>query len=128
MNKFNKVAASSNGYLKFDELAPGSYPVKYFSIMKKAKHGLGARLLAHLKEGYLILPQRVSEVFAKKDEVTKLNAGRYKFVYIGKEKDKADRINFRLEKNEEPASDTDDSDDSEGEEDTQPPAKKGKTD
>lgn len=127
LSKFNKVAASSNGYIKFDELTPGSYPVKYFSIMKKAKHGVGARLLAHLKDGYLILPQRVSEVFTKKEEVSKLNNGRYKFVFIGKEKDKADRINFRLEKNEDPPTEeSDESDDSEVEGEGNPPAKKSK--
>lgn len=122
LSAFNKAAATSNGYLKFDELAPGSYPVKYFSILKKAKHGNGPRLLVHLKEGYLILPQRVSDVFAKKEEVSKLNSERLKFVFIGKDKSKADRVNFRLEKNEDPetADETDDS------EDDAPPAKKAK--
>lgn len=126
LSTFNKIAASSNGYIKFDELAPGSYAIKYFSILKKAKHGNGPRLLVHLKEGYLILPQRVSEVFAKKDEVNKLNNGRFKFVFLGKDKTKSDRVNFRLEKNEDPVTDvSDDSDDSEENEDA-PPNKKPK--
>lgn len=114
LSKFNKCAGKSNGYIKFDNLTAGSYPVKHFSIMKKSNFG-GKRLLIHLKDGYLILPQRMSEEFATQSEVNKLNKGRYKIVYIGKDKSKRDRVDFRLEKNDEDSSESEEEEDEEEE-------------
>lgn len=95
LSRFND-AASSTSYLKFDELAPGTYPIKRFSIMKKSSFG-GKRLLVHLEEGFLIMPTRISDEFASPSEVLKLNEGSYNFIYIGKDSNRQNRLNFRLE-------------------------------
>lgn len=116
LNLFNKAASKTSGYLKFDDLTPGSYAVKKFSLMKKSSFGGKVKLrMVHLKSGYLILPSRMSEDFANAHSVNKLNKRRYKFVFIGKDKDKKDRVEFKLEKNTEPDTEdefTDDDEDS----------------
>lgn len=102
LDKFNR-AATSGGYLKFDDLEKGDYLIKRFGMIKKSSYG-GKRLTVHLEKGYLILPERMNE-FATQAELDKLNRDSYKFVYLGKQKDeekgeKNARLNFRLEKDE----------------------------
>lgn len=133
LNQFNKAATKSGGYLKFDDLQPGKYTVKRFAVMKKSSFG-GKRVLVYLKDGYLILPSRMTEDFANAHAINKLNKRRYKFVFVGKDKDKKDRVDFRLEKNDDPETEeenTDEDDDdassaSEAEGD-EPEKKKAKT-
>lgn len=110
LEKFNNVASNVSGYIKFDDLEIGSYAIKHFAMLKKSTYG-GKRLIAHIESGYLILPERMNE-FAVATEIDRLNSGRYKLVYLGKEelksktkskektKDKYFKINFRLEIND----------------------------
>lgn len=92
---FNKCAETS-GYIKFDDLPIGSHPVKKFSVLDKSNYG-GKRLRAHLKDGYVIFPERMAAKFANAKEVQKLNMGDYNLVFNGKIKDQSNRLDFRLE-------------------------------
>lgn len=95
MDRFNS-AASTSGYIKFDELVPGTYPVNRFSIMKKSSFG-GSRLLVHLEDGYVIMPARISDEFATPSEVRKLNEGKFNFIYAGKDPARMNRLDLKLE-------------------------------
>lgn len=59
LDKFNR-AATSGGYLKFDDLEKGDYLIKRFGMIKKSSYG-GKRLTVQLEKGYLILPERMNE-------------------------------------------------------------------
>lgn len=99
ISKFNKVAAEQgSSYIRFDDLEVGSHPVEKFSVLDKSNYG-GKRLRAHLKDGYVILPERMSSRFANTKEIRKLNAGRFNLVYNGKIKEQSNRLDFRLELN-----------------------------
>lgn len=89
-------AARTSGYIKFDDLGVGKYPVKRFSIMKKSSFG-GSRLLVHIGDGYVIMPARISDEFATPTEVRKLNEGKHIFSYMGKDASRMNRLDFRLE-------------------------------
>lgn len=105
LDLFNDQATSAGSYIKFDDLAIGSYSIKSFALMKKSTYG-GKRLLVHLESGYLILPERMNK-FAIQAEIDRLNSGSYNFVYLGKQafpqknktKGNHSKINFRLEIN-----------------------------
>lgn len=91
LSKLNKVA-HENSYIAFDDLDPGSYPIKKFSVMKKSQYDGEKRLLVHIKNGYVILPSRM-EQFTEDKEVEKLNKLKLRFIYGGKQ---GNRLDFRF--------------------------------
>lgn len=70
LSKLNKVA-SEKSYIGFDELAPGTYLVKKFAVLKKRQYDGEKRLLVFIKNGYVILPARMGQ-FTDDKEVEKL--------------------------------------------------------
>lgn len=83
-------------YIRFDDLGVGKYYVKEFALCDNL-YGSGKRVMVHLKNGYVILPQRMSKDINTSKAIEKLNKEKYVLVFNGKDEDPPHRVNIDFE-------------------------------
>lgn len=86
-------AASKSNYIRFDDLQRGNYFVRKFSLCDN-KYGDEKRIMVHLKNGYVILPERMMNGCNNEKAIQKLNAEKFVMVFKGKDKKPPNRINI----------------------------------
>lgn len=88
-------AASCNNYVRMEDLNPGRYEIRKFSL-RDSKFG-GKRLVIDINKGYIFLPEKMTEKFNTEKAVAKLNKDRYDLVFRGKDDHAPYRLRFTFE-------------------------------
>lgn len=83
--KLCEIAKRTSEYISFDSLEKKTHRIIKTSTMETSKFDKKQRLCLHLKNGYVILPQRFNEVLKKRAIMKELNSGTLALVYNGKE-------------------------------------------
>lgn len=114
--KANADACTS--YVRMEDLEPGSYAIKKFSL-RESKFG-GKRLVIDLDRGYMYLPEKMVRQVNTEAAIAKLNKERYNLVYYGRDDYALYRLRFTFAINHPSNVECDDEDceDDEGKNDT----------
>lgn len=89
-------AAAFSQYIRFDDLEIGKYRVKKFSLCDNL-YGSGKRVMVHINDGYVILPQRMVTGCNTRKDIDNLNRDKYIMVFEGKDDEPPHRINIDFE-------------------------------
>lgn len=92
LNASNQVPESK--LKKFDNLAPGEYLVKTFSLKKTV---FGLRLCAEIDDFYLNLPPRYTDKVNSDEQLDDINSKQWKMVYSGKNRDQGNKLMIDFE-------------------------------
>lgn len=117
VSKLNK-AATEKSYISFDDLPPGKYPIRKFSVVKKSQFDGEKKLLVHINNGYIVLPTRM-DMFTDVKEIEKLNKLKLSFIFNGKETEHGNRLDFSFVGDDSSSSGSSSEDDSEKEDENE---------
>lgn len=89
-NRLQTVCSATKKYIKFEELAIGEHPIKYFQL---GQSKFGIRVEAVLSSGSIIgLPERFHREFASQSDIDALNESQHTLIFKGKDKQRNNRI------------------------------------
>lgn len=112
LTRLNRNAASRCSYISFDTLETGRHKIEKFAL-RESNYGKKEQLLCvYIKNGYVILPERMSKGLNNPKAIEQLNANNYDFVFMGKDINPPYRVNFRFEIHRTTSNDEDSGDDS----------------